>query len=295
MRRQIIVVFLSLFCLVFGPAFGADRGALFKVSGNGHSMYLFGTMHVGQPGFYPLEPRIAAAVAGASTLALEIDPSDDPAAVASALQAYGMSAPGSGIDALAPALRARLDKALAKAGVEPSAVVRFKPWLVATVLAMAEYASQGYRADLSVDAHLAELAHASKVPVIALETAASQMGLFDRLSDAEQRRFLEDTIEQIENGKQDVEVRQIVEAWRTADRKAFDAIAERTASDTSVSGKFVKMVLLDERNVVIADKLAGLLARSDHSVAAIGVLHLLGNTSVPALMKARGLAVERVY
>ena len=295
MRRQIIVVFLSLLCLATGAAFGADRGALFKVSGSGHTMYLFGTMHVGQPGFYPLEPRIADAVKNASTLALEIDPTDDPAAVAGALQAYGVAAPGTGIEQMTPTLKARLDKALAKAGIEPAVVARFKPWLVATVLALAEYASQGYRADLSVDAHLAQLAHASKVPVIALESAASQMGLFSRLSGPEQLRFLEETIDLIESGKQDAEVRQIVEAWRTADKAAFDAIAERTASDTSVSGKFVKTVLLDERNVVIADKLAGLLQRVDHSVAAIGVLHLVGSKSVPALMKARGLSVERVY
>ena len=295
MRRQIIVVFLSLFWLALSPAFGADRGALFKIAGNGHTMYLFGTMHVGQPNFYPLEPRIAAAVAGASTLALEIDPAEDPASMASALQTYGMAVPGNSIEQMAPMLKARLYKALDKAGIEPSAVARFKPWLVATVLAMAEYAAQGYRADLSVDAHLAQLARASKVPVIALETPALQMGLFDRLSAAEQMRFLEESIDLVENGKQNAEVRQIVDAWRTADKRAFDAIAARAESDTSVSGRFVKTVLLDERNVVIADKLASLLQRSDRSVAAIGVLHLVGSKSVPALMIERGLTVERVY
>ena len=295
MRRQIIVVFLSLFWLALSPAFGADRGALFKIAGNGHTMYLFGTMHVGQPNFYPLEPRIATAVAGASTLALEIDPAEDPASMASALQTYGMAVPGNSIEQMAPMLKARLYKALDKAGIEPSAVARFKPWLVATVLAMAEYAAQGYRADLSVDAHLAQLARASKVPVIALETPALQMGLFDRLSAAEQMRFLEESIDLVENGKQNAEVRQIVDAWRTADKRAFDAIAARAESDTSVSGRFVKTVLLDERNVVIADKLASLLQRSDRSVAAIGVLHLVGSKSVPALMIERGLTVERVY
>ena len=79
MRRQIIVILLSLFCFALPSAWGADRGALFKVSANGHTMYLFGTMHVGVPEFYPLEPRIAQAVAGASTLALEIDAGRDPA------------------------------------------------------------------------------------------------------------------------------------------------------------------------------------------------------------------------
>jgi uncharacterized protein YbaP (TraB family) len=295
MRRQIIVVFFSLLFLALPSAFGADRGALFKVAAHGHTMYLFGTMHVGKPGFYPLEPRIAAAVAGASTLALEIDPTLDPAAMTQALQAYGMHAPGGAKQAMTPKLKARLTKVLARAGIQSEAVAHLKPWLLATMLAVAEYTAQGYRADLSVDAHLAQLARASKVPVIALESLSSQMGLFDRMSETEQQSFLEESIALIETGKQATEVRQIVEAWATADKRVFDEIAERAAKDTSISGKFLKKVLLDERNIAIADKLAGMLKREDNTVAAIGVLHLVGSNSVPELLSSRGLKVERVY
>jgi uncharacterized protein YbaP (TraB family) len=295
MRRQIIVVFFSLLCLVLAPARGADRGALFKISAYGHTMYLFGTMHVGQPEFYPLEPRIAAAVKGASTLALEIDPAQDPALAAQALKAYGMSAPGATRQALAPAMRVRFDRALAKAGIDPDVVVALKPWMVATVFAMAEYSRQGYRTDLSVDGHLAQLARAAKVPVIGLESAAAQMSLFNRLSYAEQIGFLEESIGLIESGKQGSEVSKIVNAWRTADQAAFEDIAARAASDTSVSGKFVKNVLLEERNGALAEKLAQLLEREANTVAAIGVLHLIGANSVPSLLGERGIEVERVY
>lgn len=295
MRRQIIVAFLSLLCLALPAAWGADRGALFKVTADGHTMHLFGTMHVGQPEFYPLEPRISAAVAGARTLALEIDPAADPSAIGAALQAYGMHAPDAPPPAMSPALRERLKQALQKAGIDPESVAQLKPWLVATVLAMAEYAAQGYRPDLSVDGHLAQLAREKNVQVMALETPSSQMSLFNRLSDADQLRFLEESIALIESGKQRDEVRQIVQAWKTADQKTLDAIARRAASDTTMAGKFVKQVLLDERNVVIADKLANLLKRENNSVAAIGVLHLVGSGSVPQLLSARGITVERVY
>jgi hypothetical protein len=295
MRRQIIVLFLSLLCLALPPAWGADRGALFKVTAYGHTMYLFGTMHVGQPEFYPLEPRIAAAVKGASTLALEIDPGQDPAIAAQALRAYGMTTPNATRQALAPAMRVRLDRVLAKAGIDPEAVVQLKPWLVATVLAMAEYGRQGYRADLSVDAHLAQLARASKVPVVGLESTSSQMSLFNRLTLAEQIDFLEESIGLIESGKQGAEVNKIVSAWRNADQAAFDDIAARASSDTSVSGKFVKNVLLEERNGALAEKLAQLLEKEASTVAAIGVLHLIGANSVPSLLGERGMAVERVY
>jgi len=54
-------------------------------------------------------------------------------------------------------------------------------------------------------------------------------------------------------------------------------------------------VLLDGRNGALADKLAVLLKKEEKTVAAIGLLHLLGKRGVPALLQARGYRVERVY
>jgi uncharacterized protein YbaP (TraB family) len=292
MQRQIIVVFLSLLWLVLPPASATDRGALFKVSANGHSMYLFGTMHVGRPDFYPLEPRIAQAVAAASTLALEVDPDSPPEVVGKAVRDHAMAAAGFKMPA---PLAARLARVLQKDGIDPAAVAPFKPWMVAVILALQDVAAQGYSPGLAVDAHLSGLARAGKVKVMSLESAELQMALFDRLSDAEQLRFLDESISNLETGKASAEIRAIVDAWSTADRTALDALAEKVASDTTLSGRFTREVLLDGRNRAMADKLLQLLAQENNTVAAVGVLHLLGKNSVPVLMRARGVTVERVY
>jgi uncharacterized protein YbaP (TraB family) len=292
MRRRIIVVFFSLFWLVLAQAGAAERGALFKVTGKGHTMYLFGTMHVGLPEFYPLEPRITQALAEAPTLALEIDPGRAPESIARAMREYGMAAPGA---AMPPALKARLARALRQSGLDPAAMAPLKPWLVAMVLGVREFAALGYRPDLAVDAHLAAQAHAGKTRVIELESAEIQMALFSSLSDADQLRYLDESITLIESGKHRAEMRLVVAAWRNADQAALDAIAARLESDTTFSGRFMREVLLDGRNGAMADKLLLLLEREDKAVAAIGVAHLLGKRGVPALMRARGVAVERVY
>lgn len=309
MQRQIIVMFLSLFCLVAKPAM-ADagngnepakaqaRGALFKVTAKDskHTLYLFGTMHVGLPEFYPLEARVATAVAKASVLALEIDPQANPANMAAEMARYGMLKPGTRSYADLPAdQRARLDQLLAKRQLPMAAVANLKPWLLATVLVLGEFTSLGYRADLAVDGHLAQLARKHKVPVIELESAGAQLALFDRLPEDAQWRFLDESVEGIENGKQGAQVRQIVDAWRLADQAGLEAIAKMAEEDDTVSGKFMQQVLLDERNVQLADKMAALLAREPNAVAAVGVLHLVGKRAIPALLRARGLAVERIY
>ncbi len=303
MQRQIIVMFLSLFCLAVNPAWadagqGQTRGALFKVQakGSANALYLFGTMHVGLPEFYPLEPRVNALVARASVLALEIDAAANPAGMAADMARYAMLAPGArGYAELSAAQRQRLDQLLARRQIPLAAVSTLKPWLLATVLVLGEFTAIGYRADLAVDSHLAQLARQHKVRVIELESAGAQLALFNRLPEDEQWRFLDESIDSIETGKQGAQVRQIVDAWRLADQAGLEAIAQLAAEDDSVSGKFMQQVLIDERNGQLADKMAALLAREPNAVAAVGVLHLVGKRSIPQLLKERGLLVERVY
>jgi uncharacterized protein YbaP (TraB family) len=296
MRRKIITLFFSLLLAVSLSVQAQPRGALFKVQAKGNTMYLFGTMHIGQADFYPLEPRIKSAIAKAPALALEIDPLKDPSATMQAVMQYGMIAPGGKtIQDQPAAFRERLDKALRQARINPAQVATLKPWMLATILALAEYVKQGGDPALSVDTHLAKLAREAKVPVVELESIALQMGIFDRMSADEQWRFLDDALASIESGKQEKEVRDIISSWARADRAALDDVAKQVAEDKSLTGRFLQKVLLEERNGPIADKLMAMLEKADGHVAGMGVLHLLGTNSVPALMKAKGAMVERVY
>jgi uncharacterized protein YbaP (TraB family) len=298
-------MFCSLFCFAFGPTWAADqatdqerapnRGALFKVRSGEHALYLFGTIHVGSKDFYPLEPRVAAALKQAPVLALEIDPLGDPQKLARAVQKYGLVGPGAAAPSLSPEWRRRLDVLLKQYKIEPQTVAAMKPWLLASVLTVSEFASQGYDAAQAVDSHLAKQAHDRGQKVIELESPEGQMGLFGNLSPAEQLLFLQETIAGIEDKEQAKQAREIAEAWRNADIKALDALAAQAERDDTFSGRFVQKVLLDGRNPALADSMAKLMARENNSVAAIGVLHLIGKGSVPELLRQRGMTVERIY
>lgn len=274
-------------------AWAAERGALFKLSGSGHVMYLFGTIHVGLPEYFPLEPRIAGALAEASAVVLEIDPLADPGAMAKIVATQTVRDATTG--PMPAGLQSRLDKALRAAYIDPAMVTNLKPWVIASALTLNEFALQGGRVDYSVDLHLAKLAHERKIPVIELESVEAQFAMFNSLTPAQQWEFLDDTVGMIESGHEKDEVMQIVRAWSRADRAGLDAIAVEAEQDTSISGRFVQKVLLEERNGPMADKLVALLAKQDKVVAAVGVLHLVGKLSVPAQLRARGITVERIY
>lgn len=299
MRHQKFVWMTCLLWLLAVPAWAVERGALFKVTevnGRGHTQYLFGTMHVGLPEFYPLEPRIVDAVKAASTLALEIDPAEPATEMAQAMVRQGMISPGgAGYERMAPARRAKLDAALQQAGIDGETAHVLNPAMLAALISLSQYQKLGYRADLSADAWLAQLARQGSTRVMALETVDSQLGEFKKLKSAEQWGFLDESLDNLASGEELDEARALVNAWAHADRAALDALAARAEDDDSVSGKFMREVLLDGRNGALADKLVVLLKKEKKTVAAIGLLHLLGKRSVPALLQAKGYRVERVY
>lgn len=298
-------MFCSLFCFALAPAWPADapaqavppnHGALFEVTQNGHTLYLFGTIHVGAADFYPFEPRLTAALKKASVLALEVDPLADPAKMRKAMQQYGMLHRGDAApEPLPPAYRTQLDALLQRYAIPPESVGVLQPWMLASVLTISEFSAQGYDTALAVDAWLAKQAHARHQPVLELEMVSGQMALFSKMSAADQMRFLEESIDSIDDQQQAKQAREIAEAWRNADAAGLEALARQAAEDQTFSGQFVQKVLLDERNPGLADSIAKLLGRENNSVAAIGILHLVGAGSVPEWLRKRGLSVERIY
>ncbi|MEO7495656.1 MAG: TraB/GumN family protein [Massilia sp.] len=295
MHRRIIVVFWSLL-LVAAPVMAQERGALFKVSANGHTMHLFGTIHLGRPDFFPLEKRITDAVTGASTLALEVDAEAARDKMPALIQRYGMRDPAAGADTgMPPELEAGLARVLKKVNLDLGVTMAMQPWMVAVMLSVQQAQALGYSGELGTDVVLARLARGAKVKVVELESMSAQLTMFHDLSNKEQWTFLGETVGIIESGEADKETRKLVDAWRHADRAALDAIAAEIETDQTWTAKFTREVMLEQRNVLMTDKLVKLLASENKTVAAVGLLHLLGQRGLPEKLRARGFKVERIY
>ena len=310
MRRLIIVIFGWLFWLCTSLATAADnaaqnstqstaptghRGALFKVRDTHHTLYLFGTIHVGAANFYPLEPRVMQALEQAPAIALEIDPKKIPAMQAAVLQ-YGFYPEGQSFRTeLSPQLQQRVLAALKKYDVPPEAVARFRPWMIASLLTVQEFDSKGYRSELAVDSHLADFIQQRNKPVIELEGAATQLALFGALSKQQQGLLLEDTLKELDDPESAAKVVELAEFWRTANLDGLQGLLDDMSGDKSFVGRFTREVLLDQRNPLLADRIAGLLKKQNGIFAAIGILHLVGPTGVPEQLKRRGYQVERIY
>lgn len=303
LRSLIIVTCRWLFCLYLplanatapiGPMAQAG-GILFKVQDAHHTLYLFGTIHVGASDFYPLAPRIMHTLEQASAIALEIDPHQRHAMQAAVAQ-YGLYPAGQSFHTeLSLALQQQVLAALARYHVAPQIIAPLRPWMIASLLTLQEFESKAYRAELGVDSYLADLMRKRHKPVLELEGAAAQLALFDRLDNQQQSRLLEDTLQELSDPGSAAKIVALAQYWRHADLPGLQGLLDEMATDHSLVGRFTKEVLLDQRNPVLSTRIAALLQQRDGVFAAIGILHLVGANSVPALLQQYGLKVERLY
>lgn len=272
-----------------------NRGVLYRVSHRGNTSYLFGTVHVGQTAFYPLEPQVTRALSAADKLVLEVD-IRDMATVQQAVLRHGMYPDGQTIHQhLSATSLEKLKQALQVAGIPFEAVDRMKPWMIANLLIGQSMARAGYPAEEGLELYFLAVAKKENKAVQALETADYQLSLFNGLSDAQQEEYLQENLTQLADGSAIRKGLSLITAWQHADNKALEAALLEMQNDTSVSSRFLQRVLLNERNPNMANKIAALLKNDKKTFVAVGALHLIGDKGVPALLLKRGYKVEKLY
>jgi len=280
-----------------GPAPVAARhqGGLYRISGHGRVAYLFGTVHVGDPSFYPMAPDAERALGAADHVVVELDTrrNDD---FLRALDKHGRYAPDDDITHhISPDTAQRLRAALHGEGVSMASMARFKPWLVANLLLSMTLERQGYRRSEGVESALLAQAQRRGARVAQLESAEFQLALFDSMSPVEAERYLRETLGGLLDGSIVRQARRAIEAWRSGDAAALDAVLRDATAGGSETADFTRRKLLGQRNLDMAARIDRLMGEGGVLFIGVGLLHLLGDNGLPQLLAQRGYLVERVY
>lgn len=272
-----------------------NRGTLYRVRHGNASTYLFGTIHVGTPAFFPLEAEVTRALSQASKLVLEIDiRSQEP--FQRALHKHGVYPAGDGIENhLSPATLALLTQALHRHDMAPGDVRHLKPWVLANMLVGLALERHGYRRSHGIEVFLLSLADKQAKNVEELESADYQMSLFDAMPDAAQEQYLRENLAELGDGNALRKAQAIIDAWASANSAAAEAIMRETLGEKTTSSEFTHRVLLEKRNPEMANKIEMLLRGEEGAFVGVGLLHMVGDTGVPSLLRQRGYAVEKVY
>jgi hypothetical protein len=280
-----------------GPAPVAARhhGGLYRISGHGRVAYLFGTVHVGDRSFYPLAPDAERALGAADHVVVELDTRADDDFLR-ALDKYGRYAPGDDIARhISPDTLEGLRAALHLEGVSMASMARFKPWLLANLLLSMTLERQGYHRSQGVDSALLAQAQRRGTRVVQLESADFQLALFDSMNAIEAERYLRETLGGLRDGSIVRQARRAIEAWRSGDAAALDAVLLEATAGGSETADFTRRKLLGRRNPDMANRIDQLMGEGGVLFVGVGLLHLLGDNGLPQLLAQRGYLVERVY
>jgi len=292
MTRWFAALALALIAAVASDRADAeDRGVLWTVQGRENTVYLLGSVHVLRPGDAGLPRAALDAYADAEQLVMEIDLDDastgDPLAIAQQMQASAALPAGQSLQSVLGSDYAEVARRAGEAGLDLAMFDRFQPWFVATLLLQLELAKRGFDPALGIEQQLAGRAVADRKPIMGLETPAQQFAVLSGLSLTDQKRFLLMTLD--ESAQADVELEQLLAAWRKGDTSALAALL----SDEFERFPQLYRPLTEDRNRAWVGQLVDLLDDRDDYLVVVGALHLVGRNSVVELLRQRGHTVTQ--
>jgi len=260
--------------------------ALWVIRDADSEIYLFGSVHVLPPGLAWRSARINSAFASAEELVVETDP--DPQTTAELVARFGMQPEGRTLSAQLSAERgAQLQRVATSLRLDPNALEQTRPWLASLQISFAYALSRGHRSEAGVENVLMPEARAAGKRVTHLETPEQQIRTLADLSEADQIRFFEATLDQIEHD--DGALERLDAAWARGD---VATLARIESEDLHAAGDAPYAALITNRNAAWTEEIARRLDGSGRIFFAVGAAHLVGDGGVVALLRARGIEVE---
>lgn len=290
MARAILFALMLACCQTVFAA-----GQLYRVTHDGKTSYLYGTIHVGHGGGYPLDAVASRALLDSKALVIELDIREDKA-FQLALARHGRYPNGDVVqNHLTPATLQKTVQALARAGIPLSSVQHYKPWLIANLLVGAELDKNGYQRSEAVEYALLAAAQKQDKTVRELESADYQLSLFDSLDARQQEQYLLENLADLDDGDSLKKSQALIEAWRAADKTGIQAVWKTATTGDSISAGFMNRVLLGKRNPEMAANIERIMQQDKVAFVGVGLLHLVGDDGLPQLLKRRGYQVEQLY
>jgi len=268
----------------------AAHPALWEVTDQDTTIYLFGTIHLLPDNYTWRTPAIDKAIASSNTLYVEtiVDP-NNPKPLVAAMQSLAYS---NGLPPLAdridPAKRPLLEAAIAKSGIPRSYFDKMETWAAAFTLLGVQYREIGLGGENGPEQTLRDAFGAAGKPVGQLETNAEQLGFFDVLPEAAQRSLLEGAIENPKTATADFS--QMLGGWAKGDVEAIAKTFNHDLADTPA----LREVLLDRRNANWSRWIEQRMAKPGVVFLAVGAGHLAGSDSVQSLLQRDGYRVRRI-
>ncbi len=262
--------------------------ALWRVTGDGATVYLFGSVHLLPAGGFAINGALADALKQSGRVCMEIDPDAlDESETASLTLARAVDPDGRSLfDLLGPDAD-RVRNAAEEAGIPLEPLAAFEPWFAGITVSVMALQAHGYDVQHGVEQVIQAEALQEGKSGCGLETLDGQLGMLDGLPAELQKEILLQSIEEAEDVEDQIEP--MLTAWRDGDENGLEESLEEDFDGFPE----LAQALIYERNARWADQVGDMLRGDVDVLVVVGAMHLVGERGLPALLRKRGFRVER--
>lgn len=291
--RRCIKMVLAVWCLCLLLPCPARAETFLWEARKGEAMaYLFGSIHMGEPSMFPLDPAVNRAFQQAEALAVEVDVSlEKQLRYAPLILKHTILPDGQTLqDVLSPEGYATVRSVLSQKGLYEQ-LKHTKPLWVMSTLSSAALQRAGFSPKFGVDEHFLGEARAKQLPIMELETLTLQLTLDEAIPQPVIERVLLESLEELDQVA--TYARTTIGAWKAGDVEAFASLAFQTRREEPELEPFYT-VFFDQRNDAMARKIEGYLDEGKQVFVVVGAGHLAGPNSIQTYLEQRGVTCTQV-
>lgn len=263
---------------------------LWEVQGASARHYLLGSVHLLPPSAMPLPAALDRAYAATQALVVETDLEalSSPEMQGRLLGAAREDRPGGLQGRIGKSLYRKLQLRAKALGMPTPVCAELRAWFCALALELYPLQQAQFSPEHGIDQHYFTLAGEDRRPVIVLEPAEFQIGLFAQMSEPLARQMLAATLDEATHASQSPE--ELYRIWRTGDLVAL----EQLTRDLRKQFPELHARLLADRNRAWLPQLAERMDQNVPLLVIVGAAHFVGPEGLLALLKARGFEVKPV-
>lgn len=282
-----LTALVSLGCLA---AAAQAASPVWAIHGDHNTVYLAGSVHVLKANDSALPAAFDRAYAGSQTLVMELDLGKvDQSAAATWMLQNGMLPEGKTLRQVVGDTRyQRISTEAERLGLPMEALGQLQPWVLGLQLTEVQYAKEGFDPEAGVEQQLEHRAQSDGKPTAGLETLDQQLGFFQTLTNDQQNKFLDLTLDDLH--EVDTEFQQVIGAWRRGDTDKLAALLSEEYKEFPA----LYQLLVTQRNRSWEPQIQRYLHDSHNYFVVVGALHLVGQGGLLELLRKDGFKIEQL-
>ncbi len=269
---------------------------------DGHTIWLFGSIHVGRESYYPLPTYVQTAFESAEVLAVEADIVAFEKDLNAQIQALShmVYLDGSRIQDHIPS--ELYDKAVAilkEYKTYMSVLDMYYPALWGSTIDSLMVTDIGGDPALGIDRHLIDAAYEAEKEIVEIESAQIQYKMLADFDEDIQLMMLESAVESYENKEETAEgLAALMDLWASGDERAFAAYLNAPDATVTEDEKALleeyNRIIVTERNLTMAAYAEEALDSGKDTFICVGAAHVVGEGALADLLARRGYTVTRI-